>query len=66
MEHDEVMSPTISMEGTLLTAVIEIQEGQDSATCDIPNALPRLMWKRRTKMEIDHHEDKGSLCRHPL
>ena len=25
MEHDEVMSPTISMEGTLLTAVIEAQ-----------------------------------------
>ena len=27
MQHDEVMSPTISMEGTLLTAVIEAQEG---------------------------------------
>ena len=27
MEHDEVMSPTISAEGTLLTAVIEAQEG---------------------------------------
>ena len=27
MEHDEVMSLTISMEGTLLTAVIEEQEG---------------------------------------
>ena len=27
MKHDEVMSLTISMEGTLLTAVIEAQEG---------------------------------------
>ena len=39
MEHDEVMSPTISTEGTLLTAVIEAQEGCDVATCDIPNEL---------------------------
>ena len=39
MEHDEVMSPTASMEGTLLTAVIKAQEGQDIATCDIPNAF---------------------------
>ena len=27
MEHDEVTSPTVSMEGTLVTAVIEAQEG---------------------------------------
>ena len=27
MEHDEVTSPTLSMEGTLLTAVINAQEG---------------------------------------
>ena len=39
MEHDEVMKPTISTEGTLLTAVIEAQEGCDVATCDIPNEL---------------------------
>ena len=39
MECDEVMSPTMSMEGTLLTTVIEAQEGQDIATCDIPNAF---------------------------
>ena len=29
MEHDEVMGPSISMERTLLTAVIEAQEGYD-------------------------------------
>ena len=39
MEHDEVMSLTISREEVLLTAVIEAQEGQDIATCDIPNAF---------------------------
>ena len=33
------MSPTISTEGTLLTAVIEAQEGHDIATCNIPNAF---------------------------
>ena len=37
MEHNEVTSPTMSMEGTLLTTVIEAQEGQDATTCDIPN-----------------------------
>ena len=39
MEHEEVISPTVSMEGTLLTVVIEVQEGQDVATCDIPNTI---------------------------
>ena len=39
IECNEVMSPTISIEGTLLTAVIEAQEGQDIATCDIPNTF---------------------------
>ena len=34
MEHDEVMSLTINMEGTPLTTVIEAQEGQD---VNIPN-----------------------------
>ena len=36
MEHDEVTSPTVSMEGTLLTAVIEAQEGQDHCNRDLP------------------------------
>ena len=36
MEHDEVMSLTIRTEGTLLTAMIKAQEGQDVTTCDIP------------------------------
>ena len=33
------MSPAMSMEGTLLTTVIEAQEGQDIATCNIPNTF---------------------------
>ena len=37
MEHDEITSLTVSMEGTLLTAVIEAQECCDVATCDISN-----------------------------
>ena len=36
MEHDEVTSPTISMEGTLLTTVIEAQEGHPKCIC--PNS----------------------------
>ena len=39
MEHDEVTSLTISTEETLLTAVIEAQEDQYVATCNIPNTL---------------------------
>ena len=52
MVCDKVTSPTASTEGTLLTTVIEAQEGHDVATCDIPNDLSKLMWKRRTKMVI--------------
>ena len=39
MEHDKVTSLTVSMEGTLLTTVIEAQEGHDVETCNIPNAF---------------------------
>ena len=39
MEHDEVLSLTIRMEGTLLTTVIEAQEGHDITTCDNPNTF---------------------------
>ena len=51
MEHDEVMSLTISTEGTLLTTVIEAQEGCDHATSQMHSS--RLSWKKRTKMEIE-------------
>ena len=65
MEHDEVVSPTISTEGTLLTPVIEVQEGQDIATCNIPNTFVQTHLEEQDK-KSDHHENKGSLCGHPL
>ena len=49
MEHDEVMSLTIGMEGTLLTTVIEAQEGQDIMTCDIPNAFVQTHEEEKEK-----------------
>ena len=49
MKHDEVMSLRISMEGTLLTAVIKAQEGRDVATCDIPNALVQPHMEEKEK-----------------
>ena len=49
MEHDEVMSLTISTEGTLLTTVIEAQEGHDVTTCDIPNAFVQTHVEEKDK-----------------
>ena len=39
MSHEDVSSSTVSTESTLLTAVIEAEEGRDVSTCDIPNAF---------------------------
>ena len=52
MERDEVTSPTVSTEATLLTAVIEALEGRDVATCDIPNAF--------VQMEIAEKDEQGN------
>ena len=49
MEHDKVTSPSISTEGTLLTTVIEAQEGQDVTTCDIPNAFVQTHVEEKDK-----------------
>ena len=49
MEHDEVTSPTMSMEGTLLTAVIKAQDGQDVRTCDIPNEFVQTHVEEKEK-----------------
>ena len=49
MEHEEVMSPTISMEGTLLTTVIKAQEDQDVTTCNIPNAFVQTHVEEKDK-----------------
>ncbi len=39
MDREEVSSPTVSTEATLITGVIEAREKRDVATCDIPNAF---------------------------
>ena len=39
MDREDVSSPTVSTEATLLTAIIDVEEGRDVATCDIPNAF---------------------------
>ena len=39
MSRENVSSPTVNTESTLLTAVIEAEEGREVATCDIPNAF---------------------------
>ena len=43
------MSLTISTAGTLLTTVIEAQEGQDVATCIIPNAFVQTHVEEKDK-----------------
>ena len=49
MEHNEVTSPTVSTEGTLLTTVIKPQEGQDITTCNIPNAFVQTHVEEKDK-----------------
>ena len=49
MECDEVMSLTVTMEGTLLTTVIEAQEGHDVTTFDIPNAFVQIHMEEQDK-----------------
>ena len=39
MNREDVTSPTVSTESTMLTAVIDAMEHRDVATCDIPNAF---------------------------
>ena len=49
MECNEVMSPTMSTEGTLLRAMIDAQEGQDITTCNIPNAFVQTHVEEKDK-----------------
>ena len=39
MSQENVSSPTVATESTILTAVVEAQKGRDVATCDFPNAF---------------------------
>ena len=43
------MSLAICMEGTLLTTMIEAQEGCDVTTCDIPNAFVQTHMEEKDK-----------------
>ena len=49
MQRDEVSSPTVSTEATLLTGVIDAMEKRDVATCDIPNAFVQTDLDERDK-----------------
>ena len=49
MEHNEVISPTVSTEETLLTTVIKAQEGRDVATFDFPNAFVQTHVEEKDK-----------------
>ena len=49
MECDKVTSLTIRIEGILLATVIEAQEGQDVATCDIPNTFVQTHVEEKDK-----------------
>ena len=52
MDREDVSSPTVSTESTLITSVIDAKEGRDVGTCDIPNAFVQ------TKMNpTDKHGD---------
>ena len=52
MAREDVSSPTVSTESTILTAVIEAQEGRDVATCDIPNAF--------IQTEVEKQDSEGN------
>ena len=52
MSREDVSSPTVSTEATLLTATIEAHEGRDVATCDIPNAF--------VQTELDSQDKDGN------
>ena len=47
MSREDVSSPTVCTESTILTAVIEAQEERDVATCDIPNAFIQTEMQER-------------------
>ena len=56
MSREDVSSPTVSTESTLLTAVIDAEEERDVATADVPNAFVQTALEevdgQRTVMKI--------------
>ena len=47
MTQEEVSNPAVSTKSTLLTALVEAEEGRDVGTCDIPNAFIQTQVKER-------------------
>ena len=39
LTRDKTASPTVSLETTFLTAIIDAKENRDVMTCDVPNAF---------------------------
>jgi len=39
MDREDVSSPTVSTESTLITSVIDAKEGWDVGKCNLPNAF---------------------------
>ena len=67
MECDEVMSLTVSTEGTLMTAVIKAQGRSKCHNIQHPKCIcPNPSGREGQRWKSDHHEDKGNLCGHPL
>jgi len=51
MDREQVSSPTVMTESTMITAIIEAKENRDVATCDIPNAF--------IQTEVEKHDKDG-------
>ena len=67
MEHAELMSLTISMEGTLLTTVYQSTRRLRCHNMQHPKCIcPNSCGGEGQRLKLNHHEDMGSLCGHPL
>ena len=49
MSHEDVSSLTVSTKATLLTAIIEAEEGQDTMTLYIPNTFVQTKLQQQDK-----------------
>jgi len=49
MDQEQVSSPTVMTESTMITAIIEAKENRDVATCDIPNAFIQTEVEKQDK-----------------
>jgi len=49
MDQEQVSSPTVMKESTMITSIIEVKEDRDVATCDIPNAFIQTEVEKQDK-----------------